>query len=805
MRTTLRCRARTDATAASRVVALVALVALAAPAPAAGQSAPPDPGWPRVFKDKGATLTVYQPQVDAWKDYRHLHFRCAIAVKGALAQERFGVVEIDADTATDHASRVVVVTPSRREVRFAGVSAEDLARLRQAVDRLAPPRQPTTLSIDRVVAYLDETTQRTQRAVEVNLDPPRIFHSSSPAILVMFMGAPQLAPVEPKRTDLEFAVNTNWDLLRDTASGRYYLLHGAGWLTAPDLLQGPWTPAAKLPSSLHALPADANWAEARKRLPGTAASAAPKVFVTTEPAELIVTTGAPAYRRIRETRLQQVTNTKSVLFRDESDGKLYFLVAGRWFRGERLAGPWSAASKDLPPDFARIPYDDPAAVVKASVPGTREAKDALLLASIPTATTVDVGSANVVQVRYEGAPSWAPIEGTSVQAAVNSSPTVFLAGGSFYTCDQGVWFCSANATGPWSFCTSVPSSIYAIPAASPYHNVTYVVVQSSTPTTVTYSQTSGYSGEYVAVTGVVMFGAGMAIGAAMASGPHYYYPPPPYYSYGCGASYHYGYGGYYSAGYRAYGPYGGVGYTAGYSPATGTYGRSATAYGPYGSATRAAAYNPYTGRSAAGAQVNTAYGSARRGAAYDAQTGARAGGSQVSTAYGSAGRGAAYNPSTGNAAAGGYRTSAYGSAGAVRTNQGTGAATWNTANGQGAVSKTRSGDVYASNGDTVYKKDSSGNWSSNSGGGWQSASQPPPRAGASSGAGSAQTQGASAAPQGQRASSASGTPTASGRSMESEAQARQWGSQQSQRTSQSGSMGSGARSSGGGRSGGRRR
>ena len=37
-------------------------------------------------------------------------------------------------------------------------------------------------------------------------------------------------------------------------------------------------------------------------------------------------------------------------------------------------------------DFAKIPDDDPAAFVKASVPGTTEAKDAVLLASIPTKT-----------------------------------------------------------------------------------------------------------------------------------------------------------------------------------------------------------------------------------------------------------------------------------------------------------------------------------------------------------------------------------------------------------------------------------
>ncbi len=75
-----------------------------------------------------------------------------------------------------------------------------------------------------------------------------------------------------------------------------------------------------------------------------------------------------------------------------------------------------------------------------------------------------------------------------------------------------------------------------------------------------YSQTAGYSGEYVDTDGVVMFGAGMPPDAALAAQSEpYFYPAPVYYSYGCGVVYHYGYGGD-SAAYDAYGPYGGVGY-----------------------------------------------------------------------------------------------------------------------------------------------------------------------------------------------------------------------------------------------------
>lgn len=858
-----------------------------------GSGASADPGWPRVFKQGGRQLTVHQPQVDFWHGYTNLHFRTAIAVRGVLPEERFGVAEVDALTVTDHAARVVAIVPLKRELRFGGVSDAELAQLRQAVEQLNPPGQATTLSLDRLLAYLDPETHPVQRTTDVSLDPPKIFGSTTPAILVMFMGEPRMVPVEANRTDLLFALNTNWDVLYDTASQQYFLLNGEGWLTAPDLLKGPWAPAPKLPPSFNSLPANDNWAEARKRLPGRAPKAAPAVFVSTQPAEMILTDGPPSYLPVPGTRLLRVNNTQSTLFLHTGDGKLYLLVAGRWFRGGGLNGPWSAASADLPPDFAQIPDGDPAAFVKASVPGTREAKDALLLASVPTTTTVNVTNTINLNVTYSGLPQFVTITNTVVQYAVNTPKQVFLVNGRYYLCDQGVWFESATATGPWTLCTNVPSAIYTIPPSNPNYNVTYVVVQNSTPSTVTYSQTSGYSGEYVAATGVLMFGAGMLVGAAIADDDcdYCYYPPPPcHYSYGCGATYHYGYGGYYGASYRAYGPYGGAGYSAGYNPYTGTYARSGYAYGPYGSATRSAAYNPYTGSYAAGGQVSTAYGSAggsrsysastgqysasayrnnaygsssaqanynaytgdasasrqastaygsaSRSAAYDAQTGARAAGGTVSTAQGTASRGAAYNPTTGEGAAARSASGQYGSAGSVKTTGGSGAAAWDTQQGQGAVAKSSSGDYYASNGDTVYKKDEDGNWSQNSGSGWESTESPQQQAqaNASSAQSQAQTQASSRQTQAQSSastaqaqtqtqaasrqsqaqagvSSASAGGSQQKASMESQAQARQSGNQQAQRTSQyqgsasrSGTYSSsGGSRSGGGRSGGGRR
>ncbi len=86
---------------------------------ASDEASPADPGWPRVFQKNGEQLTIYQPQVDFWNDYKELRFRCAIAVKtSASKQDKLGVAEIDAETVTDHAARAVAVMPKKRELRF---------------------------------------------------------------------------------------------------------------------------------------------------------------------------------------------------------------------------------------------------------------------------------------------------------------------------------------------------------------------------------------------------------------------------------------------------------------------------------------------------------------------------------------------------------------------------------------------------------------------------------------------------------------------------------------------------------------
>jgi hypothetical protein len=662
-----------------------------------------DAGWPRVYQEGAKKLILYQPQVDEWKDYQQISFRSAFSLTQSAAEKPiYGVIEVNAPTTVDSENRTVLIEKFVLEVRIANVPDAEAKQLEQIVRSLLPQHKSLEVSLDRVLAYMNPA-KSVQQSVELNLDPPPIFYSESPAILVNFIGEPQFKPVAG--TNLMYAVNTNWDVFLDQDNSTYYLLDDAYWLSSSDPVKEAWRPVLKLPEGFLKLPQDENWNDVRAKIPGSMADVLPKVFVSTEPAELILTEGEPAYSPIRGTRLMAVSNTESPVFFYSPEKQYYYLVAGRWFRAEKLSGPWTSATRNLPADFGRIPDDYRLAYVLASVPGTDEAADAALLASIPQTTTIKRDEAKL-EVSFDGEPKFEAIPSTSVQYAVNTPTDVFLVQNKYYACFQGVWFVSSQPTGPWVLADAVPQAIYSIPASSPKHYVTYVKVYNSSPTTVTTGYTGGYSGQYISAgTGLLMFGAGIALGSMMSNDYHhdyYYYPPPPvHYSYGCAAHYDYAHGGYYRSA-AAYGPYGGAGRSAYYNPSTGTFARSAARVGPAGAGVARQAYNPFTNTYAARAAGVTPYGAASRG----------------------------YVARGDEWAQGGQRANANGRVGWAETSKGGQAVAYNKRGpgGQGGAVRTESGDIYAGRNGSVYKRDSDGGWSQRTGDSWSQAERPKPSA-----------------------------------------------------------------------------
>jgi hypothetical protein len=352
-----------------------------------------DPGWPRQVVHDGNRLVYYQPQVDEWNNLREIKARIAFVLTPKEGKRAVGVEELSGDTATDIEHRSVRITNIKTEaVRFPSLSGAEESKMVNLLKSAFPPG-PITVSLERLIASVQSSREKT-KSVEVKSDPPPIFVSSQPAILLTVPGQPVLGGI--KGLKLQFVVNANWDLFFAPEESRYYLLADKLWLAA-DSLNGSWISAEKLPAELGKLPAGDGWEHVQKAVASHAANHpnAPKVFFTDKAAELIVFAGAPVYKKISGTALSYATNTDAWVFADAANSQIYYLVTGRWFRSPSLEGPWTYASSDLPADFQKIPPDSGAAEVLASVPGTSEADDAVLLAQIPTTAVVKRSEASL--------------------------------------------------------------------------------------------------------------------------------------------------------------------------------------------------------------------------------------------------------------------------------------------------------------------------------------------------------------------------------------------------------------------------
>ncbi len=662
-----------------------------AAAPAAAKS-PTDPGWPREITRGGVKVTLYQPQIDEWKNYRELKARAAFVLTAADGKPIVGVMEVAGQTTADAEKRTVFIRDLKiTDARFPALPDTEVPPMRELLEKTFPAHS-LTVSLDRLSAGLERTKEATKTAA-LKFDPPKIFVNTRPSMLLLVEGPPVKAPIAG--TKLEFVVNTNWDLFFDPLSEAYFVLNDKVWLTATKL-DGEWTIAASLPKDFAKLPKGDQWDHVKKVVPPKVVKGmtVPKIFYSEEPAELIAFDGNAVWEDVAGTGLIWGKNTESWVFQDTKQQQIYYLTSGRWFRAPKWEGPWTFASGELPEGFSKIPSDSACADVLASVPGTPEAADAVLLAEVPQEAVVKRKEAEAkAKVAYDGEPAFQPIEGTPVTYATNTSSDVVRVADKYYLCQDAVWFFATAPTGPWSICVDVPEVIYTIPPSYPVYRVTYVRVEpGETDDVVVCSYTGGYFGSFV---------AGVATGAALVWGTGWYYPPYiarigaiPIYrpwpaTYGVAAAYNPWTGGY-AVGARAYGPYGVAGRAAWYNPVTGNYGRAARVAGPYGARTVAGGYNPRTDTAWATRQGNNGY----------AQWGASAV----------------------------RRGDDWVRAGHVATEDG-GAARWRGSDGGGRVWKgddhsggmaRHDGDFYAGRDGNVYRRDDDGNWDKYDNGDWNS-------------------------------------------------------------------------------------
>lgn len=507
--------------------------------------------WPRTFTVPEAEIVMYQPQLETF-DGNKLTARAAVSVKRKGAEEPvFGAVWLSTRTATDRDERLVTLSDlDITDVKFPNADPERVKKLETILEAHLPS-ESIELSLDRLLTMLDLVEKEKAAADALHTTPPKFILVKYPAALVTIDGEPRLIKVD--NSSLMRVVNTPSLIVFDPGSKTYYLYGGTEWLAATDIL-GPWNTAGTVPKDAEALipkEEDAEDPESAPEAPSPADTRMPRVFVATEPTELIHTTGEPEFGTIRGTNLLYVSNTESDVFLTIDPQQIYILTSGRWYTAPSKDGPWSyVPSEELPEDFSRIPPGSDKGHVLASVAGTDEAHDAVLETQIPQTATVKRGIVEL-KVVYDGEPKFEKIEGTEMFYAVNSAFSVIRIGGRYYCCSEGVWYESGTPLGPWSVSTSVPSVVYTIPPSCPIYNVKYVYVYDSTPDIVYVGYTPGYVGCYV-YGGTVVYGTGYYY-----HGWYHkvYYPRPT--TWGFAARYN-PYTGNWAFGIGYRGPYGGI-------------------------------------------------------------------------------------------------------------------------------------------------------------------------------------------------------------------------------------------------------
>ena len=286
----------------------------AKPAPAT-PSVAPNPGdpWPRVINYQGATISVFQPQVESWAG-NELKAYSAVRVKTATKQDTdYGVIWFSARTEVDKVNRMVTLENFvLNKQSFPTLTNNGSAYATAFILDLPWSK---TIPLDLLETSLAATNAAAaQKKYQLMNDPPRIIYSMSPAVLALIDGAPVL---RPSADNLQKVINSRALLLFDPSKNMYYMALMDGWVEAPTV-EGPWNPAKHAPTKqMDKIRQAAETNNQNQPLGNPQQSLEdaykdgemPSIYVSTTPAELLVVEGEPQYAQIPGTTLSYVSNT----------------------------------------------------------------------------------------------------------------------------------------------------------------------------------------------------------------------------------------------------------------------------------------------------------------------------------------------------------------------------------------------------------------------------------------------------------------------------------------------------------------
>lgn len=492
------------------------------------------PLWPKdLTLESKQKITLFQPQVMSM-DGDKISARTAFKIK-EKEKDIYGSFLIDARTFVSKDQGVVSI----EEVKISDLQlpqgASKTSELQKEIQSLFK-NQKFQVPYQTLVKNRDMQVVSKDRP-QLQNKPPKFVFTKRPSILIMISGDPVWAP-QKGASEVERITNTSALIMRDQKKG-YYLWALGQWFASKELM-GPYAVTKDISSKFVMIKDDLVKEKKVDPLEGKspdgkplyAAGESPLIILSTVPAELLQSSGEPQFQAVDGTSLLYMSNSPNSIFLNSKTQEYFVLVTGRWFASDSLDGPWSYVSgKELPADFKKIPVTSPVAEVLVSVPGTPQAREGVIVSSIPQMAKVkkDLKPKNI---ECDGKIQWQDIKGLTLSYATNcNTPLIKATDSQFYAIQDGVWFFS-NDNKTWNVAAVVPADIYKIPTSCPIYYVTYVHIYNVSEEYVTFGYTPGYSGTFVSADGTVVYGTGYAY-SGYASGSTWY-PPPSTYGYGAG-------------------------------------------------------------------------------------------------------------------------------------------------------------------------------------------------------------------------------------------------------------------------------
>ncbi|MCC6194340.1 MAG: hypothetical protein IT518_07715 [Burkholderiales bacterium] len=200
--------------------------------------------------------------------------------------------------------------------------------------------------------------------------------------------------------------------------------------------------------------------------PVAVSNAPPRVIVSMAPAILIPIDGAPVWKPVAGSAgFTRIVNTRALILKSPAAPQVFLRVYDGWLMADSLDGPWTQPF--LPPNGIDAVAKQVAATRTVDLlSGGRKANPKPSLAQgVPVIYTSEVPAELVV---FKGSPDFAPIVGTALSWATNTTSDVLRDASSTYLLLAGRWFRAPSMSGPWTFVASdaLPADFARIPPTS---------------------------------------------------------------------------------------------------------------------------------------------------------------------------------------------------------------------------------------------------------------------------------------------------------------------------------------------------